>query len=215
MIEIKFTSNKKKHLALFALETASRMQDVAKLIDTEPVLANATIYSLKESDIVEVYDRTDDDDDDGAYYKAVVKYVSIDDKVVKYSFVTWASDIEDARERTNDIITQNSLSLAEVVKLEKSTYTSIIDDVWLLTQKENEIILSDNPSLTPEDMSECVFAIEGEYGVRLLAEIGETRRCIFRAKHNDGRPLYRDTEQNVFRDLDGHAVNINDVKFYS
>lgn len=132
MIEIKFTDNEgEKHLSIVAPETASCMQDMCTQICATDYFQTSIIYNIKESDVVEVFDKEDTTDDEGAYFKAVIKYVSCDDKLVKYSFVMWAKDIDEARSKARDIIAQNSLQLAEITKLEKSNYTAYITDKWL------------------------------------------------------------------------------------
>lgn len=216
MIEIKFTTeNNDKHLAIFAPETAARIHDVASLITDKEVFAKSNIYSIKECDIAEIFDRTADDDaDEGAYYKAVVKYVSVDDKVIKYSFLTWARDMADARERTESIIKQNDLSLAEVTKLEKSNYTEVINDAWLLYWEQKYILVADGYTLDVDEG--CVYFVETREAVMRLNAIGEQPNVMFRFKHKyTNEPAYHDSDDNTYHNLyDNQLVDNDNIRTF-
>ena len=206
MIEIKFkTSEGEKHTGIIPTNIASSIQDACELISSNATLQMATIYGIKQADIADIVNITDGDYcndqltiDDGVYYKCVVKYMSVDDKVAKYTFVVWATSIDDARDRAKYIIEQNGLSFAEIVKLEKSTITCVMDETWFDIQLEvSAIMANEEVSL---DTAKGLHA-NGGYVVRTHEAI-RLMNLVKRGTGRVGYEKYCECEQPMYYDED-------------
>lgn len=204
MIEIKFTTSEgEKHLGIIPTHVASSIQDACELIQSNVTLSMATVYSIKQCDIADIQARTEEDSDGGAYYKAVIKYATIDNKVAKYSFLTWAKDLDDAKDRVSDLIEQNGLELAEVTKLEKTSYTAVLDEEWFDIELEVAAICAD---INDIDMArikhkEGDYKVRSEAGIELLLHVRNMTGLVnFERLCDDcGCPMYYDDTEREWR----------------
>lgn len=203
MIEIKFTTeDNEKHLALIPTEIASSIQDACQLIGNCLTLSNSTIYAVKQADISDITPQTLEESLDhsheveGAYFKGVIKYLSADDKMVKYTFVVFAWDMDDAKARVKDLIEQNSMQFAEIVKLEKSSYTLVITREWLDSEYEVSAIMAEDSVDRSEAVNtisnaESPITVSSYYAVKFLMHAKEHANVDFRKRCNTcDEPMY-------------------------
>lgn len=117
--------NGEKHNAIFANEVASNIEGACDVILSDDWVGEE-VYSLRVSDIQDVVeDDSIADNENSAWYKSTFAYDTEDGKTAKYNLLVYATDLDDAKQKTEMAIHSYGF-IAEIRCIKKSNIDMLI-----------------------------------------------------------------------------------------